>query len=161
MEESDDHSQSVHISGLAGALAALGPVFERAAREILRGRGIHDYSLSIAFTDDEEIARINRESLGREGPTDVIAFDLSEEGLPLDRVGDVYISLDTARANSERFKVSQGEELLRLVVHGVLHVLGYSDGSPSERKEMEALQEEIVERFSGDLRRCPACKEDG
>jgi len=152
MEESDDHSQSVHIGGLSGALGSLRPLFEQVIREILRSQGVEKYALSITFTDDDEITRINRESLGRDRPTDVIAFDLSEEGLPLDRVGDVYISLDTALANSTRFGVSRNEELLRLVAHGTLHVLGYTDGSSSERREMEELQERIVEKFSSGLR---------
>ncbi|MGD9402032.1 MAG: rRNA maturation RNase YbeY [bacterium] len=152
MEESDDHSQSVHIGGLSGALGSLRPLFEQVIREILRSQGVEKYALSITFTDDDEITRINRESLGRDRPTDVIAFDLSEEGLPLDRVGDVYISLDTALANSRRFGVSRNEELLRLVAHGTLHVLGYTDGSSSERREMEELQERIVEKFSSGLR---------
>jgi probable rRNA maturation factor len=152
MEESDDHSQSIHIGGLSGALGSLRPLFEQVTSEIMKDQGVENYALSITFTDDEEITRINRESLGRDCPTDVIAFDLSEEGLPLDRVGDVYISLDTALANSERFEVSQSEELLRLVVHGTLHVLGYEDLSSSERSEMEKLQERIVEKFSSGLR---------
>ena len=152
MEESDEHSQSVLIGGLSGALEFLRPVFERAAGEIFLSHGIESYSVSITFVDDKEIAGLNREALGREGPTDVIAFDLSEEGLPVEKVGDIYISLDTARSNSERFKVGQSEELLRLVVHGTLHVLGYADGSSSDRRRMEALQEEIVERFSSSLR---------
>jgi len=160
MEESDDHSQQVHIGGLSGATGFLRPVFEQVIRDIFRSHGIRKYALSVSFVGDEEIARLNRESLGRDGPTDVIAFDLSEEGLPLDKVGDVYISLDTARANSERFGVSAAEELLRLVVHGSLHVIGHTDGSPSERRDMETLQEEFVEKFSGSLRQRQAHKEE-
>lgn len=152
MEESDDYSSSVHIGGLPDASGFLRPLFEQVTEEIFTNHGVGKYALSITFVGDEEIARLNRESLGREGPTDVIAFDLSEEGLPFDRVGDVYISLDTALANSKRFNVSLSEELMRLVVHGALHVLGYADGSSRERRKMETLQEEIVEKFSGSLR---------
>ena len=152
MEEPDEYSSQVHIGGLSGALGSLRPVFEQVTEEIFRSHGIDRYTLSVTFVGDEEMARLNRETLGRDEPTDVIAFDLSEEGLPFDRVGDVYISLDTALANSERFGVSRSEELLRLVVHGTLHVLGHTDGSSSERREMETLQEELVEKFSGSLR---------
>jgi probable rRNA maturation factor len=152
MEESDDHSSSVHIGGLSGALGCLRPVFEQVTEQIFLSHGIEKYSLSITFIGDEEMARLNRQSFGKEGPTDVIAFDLSEEGLPFDSVGDVYISLDTARANSERFQVSRSEELLRLVVHGALHVIGYTEASSTERRKMETLQEEIVGKFSSSLR---------
>jgi probable rRNA maturation factor len=152
MEESDDHSSSVHIGGLSGALGYLRPVFEQVTEEIFLSHGVEKYALSITFIGDEEMTRLNRESLGRDAPTDVIAFDLSEEGLPFDSVGDVYISLDTARTNSERYRVSHSEELLRLVVHGALHLLGYTDASSAERRRMETLQEEIVGKFSGSLR---------
>ena len=152
MEESDDYSSQVHIGGLSGALGSLRSVFEQVTREIFRSHGIDKYTLSVTFVGDDEIAKLNSASLGREGPTDVIAFDLSEDGLPFDKVGDVYISLDTALANSERFGVSRSEELLRLVVHGALHVLGHEDGSSSERKNMETLQEELVEKYSASLR---------
>ncbi len=152
MEESDDHSSSVYIGGLSGALGYLRPVFEQVTEEIFLSHGVDKYALSITFIGDEEMTRLNRESLGTDAPTDVIAFDLSEEGLPFESVGDVYISLETALTNSERFHVSQSEELLRLVVHGALHLLGYTDTSPAERRRMETIQEEIVGKFSGSLR---------
>jgi rRNA maturation RNase YbeY len=148
------------MGGLPGALGSLRPVLEQATRDIFRTQGIDRYSVSVTFLGDGEMAKLNKDSLGREGPTDVIAFDLSEEGLPLERVGDIYISLDTALANSERFGVDRSEELLRLVVHGALHVLGHEDTSSSKRREMEALQEQYVEKFSGDLRQVQAHKED-
>jgi rRNA maturation RNase YbeY len=117
----------------------------------LAEHSVRSYSISISFVTDGEISRINQESLHRQGPTDVIAFDLSEDGLPFERVGDVYISVDTALVNSKRFGVSAGEEILRLVVHGVLHVVGYTDRDPAERQKMERAQERIVKSFSSVL----------
>jgi len=125
MEESDDYSSSVHIRGLEGDLGSLRSLFERVSRHIFREHGVDKYVLSITFVGDEDMTRLNRNSLGREGSTDVISFDLSEEGLPYEKVGDIYISVDRARENSRRFDVSHSEELLRLVVHGTLHLLGY------------------------------------
>jgi rRNA maturation RNase YbeY len=98
---------------------------------------------------DRKIAGINRRALGRRGPTDVIAFDLSEKGLPCGVVGDIYISLDRARVSSRAFKVSESEEIIRLVAHGVLHVAGYRDATRRERREMEAVQEQVVKLVLG------------
>ena len=122
-------------------------MFERVARRVLEDHGVTSYAISISFVKDREIAGLNRERLNRIGPTDVIAFDLSEPGLPLDRVGDVYISKDTALANSARFKVRPEEELLRLVVHGVLHVLGYRDDEPKEALKMKRAEAGIIKEF--------------
>jgi len=94
---------------------------------------------------DRKMAGLNRASLGRRGTTDVIAFDLSELGLPVDLVGDVYVSLDRARRQAADFGVGESEEILRLVLHGVLHTIGYEDGTESRRKKMnEAVEREIA-----------------
>ncbi len=122
-------------------------MFERVTRRLFEDHGVTSYAVSISFVKDGEITRLNRERLGRMGPTDVIAFDLSEPGLPFARVGDVYISKDTAMANSARFKVRPEEELLRLVVHGVLHVLGYRDDRPDEALKMKRRQAAMLKEF--------------
>lgn len=150
MRESDQ-SSSLDIEGLPGDLEFLKSVFHQAALQTLLEHDVKSYAISISFTGDAEMAALNEERLGRTGPTDVIAFDLSEKGLPIDHVGDVYISLDRARENSGRYGVSLGEELLRLVIHGVLHVLGYTDSDSRDRARMEQVQERIVQHFSGKL----------
>lgn len=122
-------------------------MFERVARRVLEDHGAASYAISISFVDDSEITRLNRERLNRAEPTDVIAFDLSEPGLPLARVGDVYISKDTALANSARFRVRPEEELLRLVVHGLLHVLGYRDDKPEGARKMRRVQARMLKEF--------------
>jgi probable rRNA maturation factor len=105
--------------------------------------------VSITFVSDRQIARLNRRSLGRSGPTDVIAFDLSEAGLPYDLVGDIYISLDRARANGRAFGATFGEEVLRLAVHGMLHLVGHRDDTGARRRRMELVQERMVARVLG------------
>jgi probable rRNA maturation factor len=141
-------TSSVHTKGLPARGAGLDRAIRRAAREVLREHGIKAYALSITLVDDEEMRGINRRAFGRRGSTDVIAFDLSEEGLPCGVVGDVYISLDRARENSLRFAVGEREEIVRLVVHGVLHVIGFEDGTRSLRRAMETEQERIVSRLA-------------
>jgi probable rRNA maturation factor len=146
MEESDQEA-SIDFRGFPLRFRGLRRLFERTVRRVLEEHGVSSYSVSISFVKDSEITKLNRERLDRNRPTDVIAFDLTEPGLPLDRVGDVYISKDTALANSARFNVRPEEELLRLVVHGVLHVLGYRDDRPEEARKMNRVQALMLKEF--------------
>jgi rRNA maturation RNase YbeY len=150
--EDSDQSSSVDIRGLPPGLRSLEGVLRQAAEETLLEHDVGAHSISISFIDDAQISQINKQRLDRSGPTDVIAFDLSEEGLPIGTVGDIYISVETAARNSERYGVSRGEELLRLVVHGVLHVLGYSDSGKAERERMNEVQEDLVKKLSSKLK---------
>jgi len=138
--------QALDVRGLPPRLARLKRTIELATRGVLGAHSIDAYALSITFVSDRRIAGINRRALGRRGATDVIAFDLSEAGLPCGLVGDVYISLGRARASSRAFKVSEREEIIRLVAHGVLHVVGYSDATAAARRRMESFQEEVVKQ---------------
>lgn len=149
MEESEQ-SSSIDITGLPERFESLKSTIARAAARIFAGHGVESFAVSICFVSDEEIAHLNKESLGRPGPTDVIAFDLSEDGLPFECVGDIYISSDTAIENSARFDVKPHEEILRLAVHGLLHVIGYDDSSAVAKDKMTEVQEDIVKRFSAD-----------
>jgi len=146
MEESDQEA-SIDFRGFPARFTGLKRGFESVARRVLEDHGAASYAVSISFVNDAEIARLNRERLGRTGPTDVIAFDLTEPGLPLDRVGDIYISKDTALANSARFGVRPGEELLRLLIHGLLHVLGYRDEEPEDKRKMMRVQAGMLKKF--------------
>jgi probable rRNA maturation factor len=101
--------------------------------------------VSLTFVSDDEISLLNQEYLQRTGPTDVIAFCLGDHPL----VGDVYVSVDTARRNAETYGITLEEELTRLVVHGALHVLGHSHPEDDSRHEspMFELQEDLVARL--------------
>jgi probable rRNA maturation factor len=145
MQDSEGRS-SLDVRGLPAECETLRPRLEGVVEDLLSGHEVGSYAISVSFVDDTEISRINKESLDRSGATDVIAFDLSEDGLPIEKVGDVYISIDTAVLNSMRFGVRLEEELLRLVVHGVLHVLGYDDGDPESSKRMTDVQEKTVKK---------------
>lgn len=140
---------TILIDGLdVRGLEGLEPQVEAAALAALRGQALADpegAEVSVTFVGDDEIGRLNEEWLGRKGPTDVISFGLGE--MPL--VADIYISVDTARRNADRFEVEPREELLRLVVHGVLHAAGYEhpEGEGRASSEMFALQERLLERL--------------
>jgi probable rRNA maturation factor len=115
------------------------------ARAVLRAEKVRRARLSIAFVDDARIARLNRRHLGHSGPTDVISFALSDdasEGL----VGDIYIAPAVARRNAMEQGIPARDELTRLVVHGVLHVVGYDhpEGAPRYESAMWARQEQLL-----------------
>ena len=95
------------------------------AEGVLRREGVRDALLSIAFVTDRRIAALNREHLGHTGPTDVISFGFAPVDSARVVVGDVYIAPGVARRSAHEQQRSVREELSRLVVHGVLHVLGH------------------------------------
>ena len=95
-------------------------------------RSVH--SLNYIFCDDEEILRVNRQFLNHDYYTDVITFDNCLGSLLR---GDMYISLDTGRTNAEGLGVEYDRELLRVIIHGVLHLCGINDKGPGEREIME------------------------
>lgn len=146
---SEPAEAAVLIDGLdAFGLSALEPAAAQAARAALRGQSrtpAANAEISIAFLDDAAITELNEEWLGREGPTDVISFGLGEAPL----VADIYISVETARRNAEQYGVTSREELLRLVVHGVLHAAGYDHPDDEDRagSEMFRLQERLLARL--------------
>lgn len=122
---------------------------ERAVRHVLLAEGVEEAEISVALLDDGDIARLNEQYLGHTGATDVISFPLHAGGeAPL---GDVYVGAEQAARQAAELGVPLDEELLRLVIHGTLHVLGYdhpdSDeeraGSPMYRRQ-EALLAEVI-----------------
>lgn len=105
----------------------------------------HDKELSILFTDDKQITELNKRYLQRKGPTNVLAFPMA--GGPVPEVesvmlGDVAISIDTALRESEKLGETLEYTVDRLLIHGVLHLLGYDHEKSSAQAEMMALEEE-------------------
>lgn len=86
------------------------------------------------FVNDEKILECNRDYLGHDYYTDIITFDYDEGG---QINGDIVISLDTVRTNSEKFGKPYDEELHRVIIHGILHLCGINDKGPGEREIME------------------------
>ena len=91
-------------------------------------------SLNYIFCDDEQLHKINLEHLGHDTYTDIIAFDYSNEASTLE--GDIYISLDRIKDNAIQLDKSFDEELHRVLIHGVLHLLGYNDKTSAEKELM-------------------------
>lgn len=100
--------------------------------------------ISFVFCDDEYLWEINKKFLNHNTYTDIISFDDSVGNI---LSGDIFISTDRVKENASKFKVSFGEELKRVMVHGVLHFAGYGDKSEEERNRMRLKEEEKMEMF--------------
>jgi probable rRNA maturation factor len=139
-------------SGLPEALdrRSVRALLGRAVRATLRRLDVRTGEVSVTLLEDVAIERLNREYLRHEGPTDVISFALHDPGDP--PLGDVYIGLDQAVRQAREHGVGLQEELMRLAVHGTLHVMGYDhpDGLDRTRSEMWQVQEEIIRGVKGD-----------
>ena len=111
--------------------------------------------LSILFTDDKRIADLNNRYLGRKGPTNVLAFpmkDGSTPGFKSPMLGDVVISIGAARRESEVFEEDLEHTIDRLLIHGLLHLLGYDhEKSDSEAERMENEEKRLISLIT-DLR---------
>jgi probable rRNA maturation factor len=120
-------------------------VLQHAVRTTCRSLDIADAEISIALLDDTAIDALSRAHLGKHGPTDVLAFALYQAGEPV--LGDVYVGVEQARRQAAEAGVSLREELVRLVVHGTLHVLGmdHPEGAQARaRSPMYRKQEALV-----------------
>jgi probable rRNA maturation factor len=98
-------------------------------------------SLSFILLNDEELKKINKEFLQHNYYTDVIAFDYSNSDL-LD--GEIYLSLDTIKSNAYNYKVSLRNELIRVMIHGTLHLCGFEDATEKEKERMRKLEDEWI-----------------
>lgn len=118
-------------------------LLEAAVRHTVGDQGVATAEISVTLLDDDGIRTLNRDYLGKDRPTDVIAFSLGSESEPL---GDVYIGVEQAGRQAEELGVALDEELVRLSVHGTLHVLGHDHPEGGERTEspMFARQERLV-----------------
>lgn len=93
------------------------------------------------FVSDEKILEVNKEYLGHNYYTDIITFD-DDEGDIIN--GDIVISLDTVRSNSEDQHTSYEDELHRVIIHGILHLCGIDDKGPGEREKMEEAENKAL-----------------
>jgi probable rRNA maturation factor len=126
-------SVAVHVSAEGVRLPIARERVSEIARRVLAAEGVREATLSITFLGTRAMAALNKKHLGQPGATDVISFGFSESGRRGPVIGDIYIAPDVARANARRYEAGIREEVARLVVHGVLHVLGY-DHDEGERR---------------------------
>ncbi|OPY19086.1 rRNA maturation RNase YbeY [Syntrophus aciditrophicus] len=120
----------------------------RRVQKLLRLVDCREKEISLLFVDDEEIQEINQRYLGRNYPTNVISFSLSEgefSSVNPDVLGDIVISVDTASRDAERGNIPVSDELDFLIIHGLLHILGYNheNNNPEETACMQKKEQEL------------------
>lgn len=126
--------------------------------EALRLLGRPRASVSIVLTDDATVRGLNRDFREVDRPTDVLSFALADPEARADPdaavfLGEIYISLDTARAQARSARRPLGREVAHLTVHGILHLLGHDHHRSSQKKRMWAEERRVMRGLSELLRR--------
>ncbi len=104
--------------------------------QVIENEGNIPGEITYIFGTDEYINEINRKYLNHDTYTDIITFQQSENQMVIS--GEIYISLDRVAENARKFKVNYDNELSRVLVHGILHLLGYDDKTPEEKNIMRS-----------------------
>ena len=100
--------------------------------------------INVIVTNDNFLRSINHKFLNHNYNTDVIAFECNSNNIIN---GDIYISKDTVKRNSSNYKVSLDNEMLRVIIHGILHLIGYTDTTNSERENMHRVEDKWLDIF--------------
>lgn len=108
--------------------------------------GFSIQALQINFINNNEIRELNKKHLSHDYNTDILTFDYSNDKELID--AEIYISLDEALLNSKKFEVTFEKEIKRLVIHGILHLTGYDDKSPDEKKIMKRLENRLLSKIN-------------
>lgn len=112
--------------------------------QVIRSEGKRTGDLSFFFLPDEDLREINREFLGHNYNTDVIAFDYGTGGTVS---GEIYMSIDTIRTNSSFYASGVRHEILRVMLHGTLHLIGYDDKDDRGKKEMRKKEDYYLSKM--------------
>lgn len=102
-------------------------------------------SINYIFCNDEYLLKINQQYLNHNTLTDIITFDLSNELSEIE--GEIYISTERVQENAIKLSVSKSEELLRVVVHGLLHLMGHKDKTKAQKEKMRALEDLAIKEY--------------
>ena len=112
---------------------------------ILSKYKINNADISLILTNRNYLSRLKKKYFNVEQFTDVIAFDFSESKNHLE--GEVYISIDDVKENSKNYSVTFNNEFTRILIHGVLHLVGFKDETKNEKKEMRLLEDNFISNF--------------
>jgi probable rRNA maturation factor len=121
---------------------------QRYLKEISSLIGISSSRISVTFCDNKLIRGLNKKFFKRYSPTDVISFPLNDNFDPY-YLGEVVVSVEEALNLSKKYKKTWQEELILYIVHGILHLVGYSDRTNKKRRIMERKQKSIMEKLFG------------
>ena len=134
----------IHFRNVSKARDVNSRALVASAKRLLAAVGEHDASLSLSLVDDAEMRDVNRLHRGKDRPTDVLSFSIDGEGAasaaanrPERLLGDVVISVETARRQAAGYGATLQDEIYRLLIHGLLHVLGHDHQRAGERRIMQ------------------------
>ena len=111
----------------------------------IKNEGKKPGEINIIFCDDEYLLNMNQEFLGKNYLTDIITFDFSENEKLVS--GDLYISHERVRENAKSYNATFDEEIRRVMVHGILHLLGFDDKTSEEKMNMRKRENELLGLF--------------
>ena len=111
-------------------------------KEILYQEKINIYNISLILTNRNYLNKLKRKYLKKDHYTDVIAFNLNDKDE--DIIGEIYVSIDDIKYNSIKFKNTFDKEFKRIIIHGLLHIIGYKDKTDSEKKKMTNLEDRYM-----------------
>jgi len=124
-------------------------LLRRVLVELIEQRlALQDFDLSVCLVSSAQIARLNETFLRHAGATDVLAFDYSESGEQTLR-GEIFVCVEVAVAQARRFRTCWQSELVRYVVHGLLHLRGYDDHRPADRRRMKREEDRLLRQLEG------------
>ena len=122
---------------------------EKLAKKIFLEKSLNDKAIiSIIFCDNETLNNFKIKYFDEDVFTDIVTFKIEDKPF---LEAELYISTEMAIENAKEFKVSLDNEIIRLISHGILHLIGYDDSNNSSSKKMFSVQEEIVEKFEDSI----------
>jgi probable rRNA maturation factor len=113
--------------------------------------GVTEFRLNICLVGGREIARLNEVYLRHQGSTDVLAFDYRDSARPGALFGEIFVCVDEASVQARRFRTTWQAELVRYIVHGLLHLCGYDDRRTRRREKMKRVENRLLKLVSSQL----------
>ncbi len=113
--------------------------------DICHKKNITQGQLEFSFIDEKKMTALNKKHLQHDNPTDTLSFNLGSTQIP---DADIYICIPVAEQNAPQFKTTFEEELKLLIIHTLLHTIGYKDYTPEEKKEMDTEQTRLLNLLS-------------
>jgi probable rRNA maturation factor len=141
----------INVQRFTGAREVTSVQIARAALTVAGDRPIR--RINIGLFDDVGMSDLHAQYMGDPSPTDVLTFDSRDDGHGLELEGDIAVGVDVARRQARQWGASVKEELLRYVIHGVLHLLGYDDDVPARQRRMRREEDRVLALLRGEGRR--------
>lgn len=122
--------------------------FSKYLKKLEQATPLNSGQLNVVFVSDQYIRALNKAYRDKDQPTDVLSFNYEDEGGIL---GEVYISVETAKRQAKEHKLRLEDELIKLIVHGILHVHGFNHEEDEDYREMHAVERAALGEIAGEM----------